>query len=88
MKPTIGRIVHYTLSENDIEANQVGSGNVKAGDTVPAIIVRAWGTDPTSAVNLRVFLDGPKDLWLTSRLGAASDQINVPGFWNWPPREG
>lgn len=88
MKPTIGRIVHYTLSENDVKQFGVGSGNVKAGDTFPAIILRAWGSDPTSAVNLRVFVDGPSDIWLTSRTGAPGDQINVPGQWNWPPREG
>jgi hypothetical protein len=39
---------------------------VSAGQIVPAMIVAVWGDTPQSAVNLKVFLDGSDDYWVTS----------------------
>ncbi|MBL8820811.1 MAG: hypothetical protein JNL58_32640, partial [Planctomyces sp.] len=76
----------YTLTQEDIDKNNIASGNVKAGDVCPAIIVRTWGTDAHSAVNLRVFTDGPKDIWVTS--ASYNPEVTSKGrHWHWPPRE-
>ncbi|WP_374978112.1 hypothetical protein ACEYYH_10550 [Microbacterium trichothecenolyticum] len=88
--PTLGRIVHYTLSEDDAArinkrrddavetahrnklnpeatGKQVHIGNrVNAGEVYPMVIVRVWGTTPTSSVNGQVLLDGNDTLWVTS----------------------
>lgn len=84
-QPTVGRIVHYRLSEQD--AQQITDrrrdagvfGNpVPAGDTYPMVIVRVWST---TLVNGQVLLDGPDTLWVTSvTLG------DGPRTWSWPPR--
>lgn len=94
MKPSIGRIVHYTLNQADCDritvlANRPNadsssplSNSARPGDIFPAIIVRAWGDTPGSAVNLRVFLDGELTLWATSRTEGDGD-----GFWHAPVRD-
>lgn len=88
--PTIGRVVHYTLSEDDAKrinkrredaiasahehkmnpeatGKQVHVGNTaREGDVYPMIIVRVWGTQPGSAVNGQVLLDGNDTFWVTS----------------------
>lgn len=90
MAPTVGRIVHYTLAEYDVSAIRADraensltqQGNpVTAGDVYPAMVVRTWGSDEYSAVQLQVFLDGNHTYWATSR-----SKGNGPGFWHWPPR--
>lgn len=86
MDPTIGRIVHYTLSESDanaIRSARIGltSGtynNVAAGQVYPAIVVRTFGG---SAANLKVLLDGPDTFWATSR-----SEGDGECRWAWPPR--
>lgn len=46
------------------EFNGRGDGNpVQAGDELPAMIVRSWGSD---YFNLRVFRDAKTDGWITS----------------------
>lgn len=95
MQPTIGRIVHYTLSEYDADAimqRRAAGGTVSdmaaAGGTV-ANMVAAGQTYPAmvvrtfggDAANLQVFLDGNDTYWATSR--TEGDQ---PGTWAWPPR--
>ncbi|MFE2469698.1 hypothetical protein [Streptomyces mirabilis] len=89
MQPTIGRIVHYTLSQQDAdEINRrrthrvTRTGNdARGGDVYPAMIVRIFGDTPESAVNLQVFLDGSDSHWATSRtLGEG------PFHWAWPER--
>lgn len=88
--PTIGRIVHYTVSEDDaklIEQKRwelpTGSrGNrIEAGQVYPALIVRTWGATPETAIQLQVFLDGSDTYWATSRT-----QGDGPGQWVWPQR--
>lgn len=99
--PTIGRIVHYVLSEQDADAinarrkdaermrrvdalatgvqNHIGNV-VQAGDTYPMIIVRVWGSQPESAVNGQVLLDGPDTFWATSRsVGEGQGHFAWPG---------
>ncbi len=84
--PTIGRIVHYTLNEQDAsrikDIRGFGSvvGNVpEAGQVLPMLIVRTWGDTPESPVNGQVFLDGNDVLWVTSRLVGEG-----PGHFAWP----
>lgn len=87
MKPTIGRIVHYTLGESDVEqikARRAGvyfGNEVEVGQVYPATIVRVWGEEPTSAVNLQVHLDGFDTYWATSRSVGEG-----PFHFAWPPR--
>lgn len=88
MDPTIGRIVHYTLSQLDAEliagkrgyasmhAAPVASNAVNAGDVYPAVIVRTFGGHH---VNLRVMLDGDDTYWACSRMLGEG-----PGTWAWP----
>jgi len=73
--PTIGRIVHYTLSEQDANAitNQRRvsethlTGNpVAEGQVYPMVITRTWGDQSESAVNGQVLLDGNDTYWVTS----------------------
>jgi hypothetical protein len=96
MKATIGRIVHYTLTEQDANnilaqrqrATESGPqssaiGNYAAeGQVYPAVVVRVF--DPSSGTaNLKVMLDGNDTYWATSRKEGAE-----PGTWAWPPRVG
>jgi len=86
-QPTIGRIVHYTLSEDDADAigrqraSTVGSysyNRAMAGEAYPAVIVRCFGGP---AVNLQVLLDGVDSFWATSRTEGEG-----PGSWAWPAK--
>jgi hypothetical protein len=82
MTPSIGRIVHYTLSDQDallinkrrdesFQAERARSlGNMaRGGDVYPAMVVRvfAGGTEANGVCNLQVFLDGNDTFWATSR---------------------
>lgn len=88
--PTVGRIVHYTLSEGDVtvidqqypmyvDGVRARRNPVNAGDVCAAVVVRVFGSNSTS--NLRVMLDGDVDYWATSRAEGVA-----PGSWAWPPR--
>ncbi|MFM9542333.1 hypothetical protein [Streptomyces turgidiscabies] len=90
MKPSIGCIVHYTLSEQDAaEINRrraddpaAYAGNqAREGDVCPAMIARIFGETPESAVNLQVTLDGNDTFWATSRTEGEG-----PFHWAWPER--
>lgn len=80
MKPTIGRIVIYKLTQQDRDAlKALGSSNPNNGASeAPAIVVRVWGE---SCVNLKVMCDGEHTLWKTSSILGELD-----GNWQWPPR--
>ena len=93
MQPTIGRIVHYTLSEQDatlISSRRAASNPggvfarnpVSPGDTYPAMIVRVFSGSENGA-NLQVYLDGDDTYWATSR---CEGEPGEPGRWIWPPR--
>ena len=77
MKPTIGRIVLFTLPET--------WGIVNGAKTFPAIITAVHS--PT-LVNLRAFLDADGTIfneWFTSV--PLSDRPAEPMTWIWPPRD-
>lgn len=95
MPVTIGRIVHYVLSEQDVKAINrqrvygVGPVGVQAyvgnqaikGESVPALVV--WPHDnEQQTFNGPAFLDGNDVLWLTS---VPYNADSVPGTWHWPP---
>lgn len=96
MKPSIGRVVHYMLSEFDAEAitrRRAGVGElhhignfVAAGQVYPMIITRVWDEDPVSAVNGQVFLDGTDCYWACSKQQVAEDSTDKQGLWFAPPR--
>ena len=59
----------------------VHAGNsVQEGQIVPAMIVAVWGDTPTAAVNLKLFLDGSDDFWVTS-----TSVGDAPGKYHWMP---
>lgn len=70
--PSIGRIVHYTLSAQDAVRIRAGRERLEceegnqpvSGEVYPMIITRVWG--PNSEVNGQVLLDGNDTLWVTS----------------------
>jgi hypothetical protein len=80
MKPTVGRIVHYTLPDGR------SSGQVR-----PAIVVRTWDESYTS-IQLQVFTDETNDgfvggiVWKTSVMQSANGEPEL-GRWHWPKRE-
>lgn len=78
---TVGRIVHYTLSDQDVrliaERDRIGNG-VQEGQVYPAIVVRTFGKH---GANLQVFLDGDDTYWATSRLEGEG-----PNTWAWPQK--
>lgn len=81
---TLGRIVHYQLSETDVAiirdrriASKTVANSVWAGDIFPAIVVRTWDT----SVQLQVFLDGNDTYWATSVSEGDGERQ-----WSWPPR--
>ncbi len=85
--PTIGRIVWYTVSQEDagrIEKQTNYSWYRPAtefiGGTYPAMIVSVAGDKPDSCVNLKVELDSPDCFWATSRKVGEG-----PGFYQWMP---
>jgi hypothetical protein len=81
MKPTIGRIVLYKLTAEDM-ATIAASGSVTGRynnipESLPAIIVNVWSD---ICVNLQVFIDGHTSMiWKTS-----INQGDGLGQWNWP----
>jgi hypothetical protein len=84
--PSIGRIVHYTLSEHDEalinerrEAGDARGNAAERGQVYPLLITRTWGDTPESSVNGQVFLDGDDVLWVTSRSVGEG-----PGRFAWP----
>lgn len=86
MKMSIGRIVLYTLSEQDATAitkrrsDTAHVGNqVREGDVFPAVIARVW--EAAHSANLKVLLDGTDDYWATS-----VSEGDKPRSWSWPPR--
>jgi hypothetical protein len=89
MQPSIGRVVHYQLSEDDAQlithrrqTVQGLHGNfAQAGQIYAATVVQVWETNPNGACNLQVHLDGTDTHWATSRT-----EGTAPGTWAWPAR--
>lgn len=70
-----------TLASQELGA-QIHTGNkVEAGDVYPMVIVRTWGSEPTSSVNGQVLLDGTDTFWATSVSQGEGER-----HWAWPAR--
>lgn len=82
MKPTIGRIVHYTPDEGGTPRAAI----VTDVGTVPPTVERdgARYEYTTESVNLEV-LGYRSALWPLREVPYADEP--KPGHWNWPPRE-
>lgn len=87
VKPTVGRIVLYKLSERDVQAisEDRGLGSAtqcnlhRTGNVLPMIIVSVW---PGDDVNGQVFLDGNFTLWVKT-----VSQGDGFGQWQWPNQQ-
>jgi hypothetical protein len=82
-RPTHGRIVHYTLADDDLQRIMPlfdGDDDVssKAGDSVPALVVAASGY----RVVLRAFPVSETNSLLVRNV----KQGTGPGQWHWPGR--
>lgn len=95
MKPTVGRIVCYTLASEDLDEEHLH----QVGQIRPAVIVETHGNEKFDAlqggspVNLQVFRDGSNDgpygglFWKTSVLFTEHPTyLGVWGMWSWPRR--
>lgn len=88
MEPTVGRIVLYKLSQNDISRLQqhpmaYQANNHHAGDVVPMTVVRPWHATGkynkgVSVLNGQAFIDGPFTFWVLS-----ASEGEGPGQWSW-----
>jgi hypothetical protein len=64
MEPTIGRIVLFTVDEQNAKRiTEDGGNHEQCSPVLPAVIVKVWSP---SCVNLKVLTDGPTDIWVTS----------------------
>ena len=87
MNVTIGRIVRYRLSADDVARlmSRPRTGNFhEVGQEVPLIVVVVWPNEfgPNYAgVNGQAILDGNDTLWITS-----AKEGTEPGTWAWPER--
>lgn len=86
--PTTGRIVHYTLTEADVDRitdererhPETAYGNKShPGDVVPLLVVRAL--DEERHVSGQAFLDSAERLWI-----ADATEGDGPGEWHYPPK--
>lgn len=86
MLPELGRIVLYTLTEDDAvrirnkrDGALVKGSGVRAGQQVAGIIVNP-GQPPSTESNLHIFLDANHSDWVVGR-----PQGRGEGQWSWPP---
>ena len=90
--PTLGRILHYRLRQQDVDAindRRTGAslgnqGNpVAVGEVVPLVVLKVWPNEygDKPGVNGQALLDGNDTLWVTS----AREGVE-PGQWTWPAR--
>lgn len=85
MKPSLGRVVLYTLTKQDkMEARF--DQNKDAADVLPADVVHV--SEDGSTVDLRVKGRGIYEFpYLASVPAAPADPgTGEPGTWHWPPR--
>lgn len=52
--------------------------DVHEGEEFPAMVVKTWGDQPDSYINIKVMLDGTDAFWATSRKVGEG-----PGFYRW-----
>ncbi len=77
MEPTVGRIVHYRPQPGHPPGVLQDSPEL-----LPAIITRVWKDRIGSAVNLKVFCDGPGIIHMVDITAGDGH-----GQWQWPKRE-
>lgn len=86
MRPSVARIVHYRLTEQDVSdafvAHGTNGGGHAPGDVLPAVITKVHGDE--LLVNLHIWLDGPSSLWR----GRVGYSVETAGCWFWLPRVG
>ncbi|MFC8676692.1 hypothetical protein ACFUEN_28905 [Streptomyces griseorubiginosus] len=88
--PQLGARVFYRLSAADVRAiarqrltAQRRGTATRAGDVLPAVIVRVSGDSADAPCNLQVILDGPDQYWVEQVVCGAGE-----GTWAWPARPG
>lgn len=95
MAPTIGRILHYRLTADDVKRieevhlvnwtpGKVVGNPHQEGQVLPLIVAVVWPNEygpDFDGVNGQVVLDGALSLWVTS-----VKEGTEPGMWQWPPR--
>jgi|SRR5437899_13094227 len=92
MQVTVGRIVQYRLSADDLlritqmrgKSPDHGGNPHDVGQVVPLVVVVVWPNEhgPNyDGVNGQAFLDGNDTLWVTS-----AKEGTEPGQWSWPER--
>lgn len=95
--PSVGRIVHYRLTEQDVNDAFIQYGrSVQAaveGDVLPAIVVACYAEyrsiDAPTVLDLSVFVPGGGILYVqgvAQRDEALPDDEISNGCWSWPPR--
>lgn len=95
--PTIGRIVHYRLTSNDVDdihrrrdgksrnwgdVHQGAQAHVGGGVAEGGVVAMIiTHPDNGGAINGQCILDGNDSLWVTG-----VEEGTDPGTWSWPPR--
>jgi hypothetical protein len=86
--PQLGARVFYRLDAANVRAihrqrlaSHVRGAAVRAGDVLPALVVRVSGDTANAPCNLQVFLDGP-DIWWAEQVTCGDSD----GTWAWPAR--
>jgi hypothetical protein len=91
--PTVGRIVHYTLTSSDvrhvISARTARSAvglpvegyNPNVGDILPLVITRV--TDDATFISGHVLLDSNDVLWVFA-IRPSDVAVQAQGCWHWP----
>jgi hypothetical protein len=81
MKPTIGRTVIFhcdPYTDQQLHGSGQPGNGISCSPDLPAVVVHVWSE---TCVNLKVFTDGPDDIWVTSVTeGTGMRQ------WSWPER--
>lgn len=91
-RPSIGRIVHYRLSDEDVSdifiAHGTSTGSFSAGDVLPALVLRADLFDERHRVDLSVQLGSATLLrrGVYEILSPVGD--GTRSGWFWPPKVG
>lgn len=101
MNPTIGRIVHYRLTEDQAKAHNARRDDARrnfpnahignslyAGEIVPLLIVRVWANEyPDNDPRSKDGINGQAILDGNDTLWVTSaKEGDGAGQWSWPPR--
>ena len=72
-----GRIVYFVVGQYIVDQFHSSGNAPTLGDIVPAMVVKVWSD---TCVNLKLFLDGPENAWVTS---VVYSETNAPATWHW-----